>query len=211
MTGVEPQTGAGVEVSGGPGDAPPRTGLLADRDFLEVRFGGSGGQGVILMGIILAVAATRDHRRVVQTQSYGPEARGGFSRSDVIISDHKIEYPELLGIDLLVALSDEAAHHYTPLLKWNGVFVYDSGEVPDPPPVAGPSFGAPFSRLAREVTGRSQTTNIVALGAMTGLTGVVSEEALTMAAISMVPAGSSEVNLKALEHGLRLPEEAWVR
>ncbi len=70
-----------------------RAGLLADRDLVEVRFGGSGGQGVILMGVILAMAATRDHRYVVQTQSYGPEARGGYSRSDVIISRQACRLP----------------------------------------------------------------------------------------------------------------------
>ena len=77
------------------------------RDLVEVRFGGSGGQGVILMGVILAMAGARDHRFVVQTQSYGPEARGGYSRSDVIISDSPIDYPELEQADLLVALSQD--------------------------------------------------------------------------------------------------------
>jgi Pyruvate/2-oxoacid:ferredoxin oxidoreductase gamma subunit len=129
----------------------------------------------------------------------------------VIIADHKIEYPELLGIDLLVALSDEAAHHYAPLLKWDGVFIYDSGEVPDPPPVGGATFGAPFARLALEVTGRAQTTNVLALGATVGLTGVVGADSVAKAATSMVPPGSAALNLRALEHGLSMPPEAWVK
>src|SRR3989304_3464668 len=89
----------GTATSGVAAAAP--AGLLAGRRFLEVRFGGSGGQGVILMGVILALAATRDHRHVIQTQSYGPEARGGYSRSDVIISSRPVDYPELQDIDIL--------------------------------------------------------------------------------------------------------------
>ena len=90
--------------------APARVGLLADRKFVEVRFGGSGGQGVVLMGMILAVAANCDQRCVVQTELYGPEARGGFSRSDVIISDDPIDYPKLDNADVLVALSQDSAN-----------------------------------------------------------------------------------------------------
>ena len=186
-------------------------GPLAGRDFLEVRFGGSGGQGVILMGVILAVAATRDHRHVIQTQSYGPEARGGYSRSDVIISDRHIDYPELLGIDLLVALSDEAAHHYVSALRSTGVFLFDSDEVHDPPLLPGPSYGVPFTRLAVEVTGRAQTANILTLGAVVGLTGVVSAASLEQSVLGMVPPGTEELNLAAMRRGLGLSGEEWRR
>lgn len=186
-------------------------GLLAGRDFVEVRFGGSGGQGVILMGVILAVAATRDHRYVIQTQSYGPEARGGYSRSDVIISNRPVDYPQLLGIDLLVALSDEAAHHYIPSLRATGVFLFDSDEVRDPPLVPGATYGVPFTRLALEVTGRAQTANIVTLGAVVGLTGVVGVVSLEQSVLGMVPPGTEELNLAAMRRGLELSGEEWRR
>ena len=146
--------------------AAERKGLLASRDLVEVRFGGSGGQGVILMGVILAMAGARDHRFVVQTQSYGPEARGGYSRSDVIISDFQIDYPELEQADLLVALSQAAADEYIGVLRSDGVLVYDSENVAAVPPFKGEQFGIPFTRLAVEATGRRQTTNILTLGAV---------------------------------------------
>lgn len=186
-------------------------GLLAGREFVEVRFGGSGGQGVILMGVILAVAATRDHRYVIQTQSYGPEARGGYSRSDVIISNRPVDYPQLLGIDLLVVLSDEAAHHYVPALRATGIFLFDSDEVRDPPLVPGATYGVPFTRLALEVTGRAQTANILTLGAVVGLTGVVGAASLEQSVLGMVPPGTEELNVAAMRRGLELSGEEWRR
>ena len=206
--------GVGPAAAGGARPAADRAtaaGLLAGRRFLEVRFGGSGGQGVILMGVILALAATRDHRHVIQTQSYGPEARGGYSRSDVIISSRPVDYPQLLGIDLLVALSDEAAHRYAGMLKPAGVCIYDSEMVPDPPAFPCETFGIPFTQLALEQTGKAQTANILTLGAVVGLTGVVSEGSLEKAVLSLVPKGSEEVNAKAMRFGLGLSAQEWRR
>ena len=189
--------------------AAARKGLLATRGLVEVRFGGSGGQGVILMGVILAMAAARDHRFVVQTQSYGPEARGGYSRSDVIISDSQIDYPELERADLLVALSQAAADEYIGVLRSDGVLVYDSENVTALPEFTGERFGIPFTRLALEETGRRQTTNILTLGAVAGITGVVTTEALRKAVLVMVPAGTEEINSKALARGLALDATEW--
>lgn len=184
---------------------------LAGLDVLEVRFGGAGGQGVILMGVILALAATHDAKVVVQTQSYGPEARGGYSRSDVIISRHRVDYPQLLGVDLLVALSEQAAARYVALLRPGGVFLYDLEMVGTPPPPRVISFAIPFSTLAKEATGRVQTANILTLGAVAGLTGVVTPESLEKAVLSMVPEGTEEINRTALRIGLELrPEDYYV-
>ncbi len=187
--------------------SPPRSGLLAERDFVEARFGGTGGQGVILMGVILAMAGTRDHRQVVQTQSYGPEARGGYSRSDVIIADRTIDYPQLAEMDLLVALSQQSASGYINMLRPDGVFIYDSEKVTQPPAFAGGSFGVPFTRLAIEDTGRAQTTNIVTLGGVVAITGVVSVESLRKAVMEMVPKGTIEINGRALARGLAVKAE----
>lgn len=184
-------------------------GPLADREFIEVRFGGSGGQGVILTGIVLAMAATRDHRHVVNTQSYGPEARGGYSRSDVIIAAEPVSYPELQAVDLLVALSPEAAERYCGLLNRDSYFVYDSGLIPEPPQVAGRMFGAPFTQLATEVSGRPQTANILALSAAVAVTGVVTPRSLEVAALSMVPESSVEPNMRALACGMGFRGYDW--
>ena len=148
------------------------------------------------MGVILAMAGARDHRYVVQTQSYGPEARGGYSRSDVIISDAPIDYPELEQADLLVALSQAAADEYIGVLRSDGVLVYDSENVTALPAFKGERFGIPFTRLALEETGRTQTTNILTLGAVAGITGVVTTESLRKAVLAMVPAGTEEMNSK---------------
>jgi 2-oxoglutarate ferredoxin oxidoreductase subunit gamma len=190
--------------------AAARAGLLAARQLVSIRFGGSGGQGVILMGVIMAMAGARDHRYVVQTQSYGPEARGGYSRSDVIISDSQIDYPELESADLLVVLSQAAADEYIRLLRPDGVLVYDSEYVAAVPPFKGPRFGIPFTRLAIEETGRVQTTNILTLGAVAGITGVVTTNSLKKAVLSMVPAGTEETNAKALARGLALDAHDWL-
>jgi len=172
-------------------------------EFTEIRFGGSGGQGVILMGVILATSAVLDGCRVVQTQSYGPEARGGYSRSDVIISGGVIDYPQLQGADILVTLSLEAALRYLPMLRDDGYLIYDSVEIPNPPRDGGKQHGFPFSRLAQEHVGRPQTANVLTLGAVAELTGVVSLESLEAAVESVAPAGTSQVNRQALEVGAR--------
>lgn len=192
----------------GSAPSPARSGLLAGRDFVEVRFGGSGGQGVLLMGLLLAVAANRDSKCVVQTESYGPEARGGFSRSDVIISDQPIDYPKLDEADLLVVLSPDSLNGYLKSLRRSGVLIYDSSRIATPPAFSGTTIGIPFSRLAKEEIGRVQTTNVVALGAVVGLTGIVSEDSIRKAVIEAVPAGTEEINARALVLGLTVtPEE----
>ena len=190
--------------------APPvRTGMLAERNYLEVRLGGSGGQGVVLMGIILATAGNHDGRHVVQTESYGPEARGGYSRSDVIISDEPIDYPKLVEADLLVALSQEAATAYVKGLRRDGIFIYDSDHVTAPPYFGGVTMAAPLTHLAKEETGRTQTTNVLALGAAVGVSGVVSVESIRAAVLEEVPSGTGELNLKALDKGLALDQAEW--
>ena len=192
-----------------PSPALVRTGVLADRDFVEVRFGGSGGQGVVLMGIILATAANYDHRCVVQTESYGPEARGGYSRSDVIISNDPIDYPKLVKIDLLVALSQDAADAYVTTLQKNGVLIYDCEKVTAIPTFAGKTIGVPFSRIAKEEIGKAQTANVLTLGAVVGITGIVSVESIQRAVLEEVPAGTQELNGRALARGLAVDQSEW--
>ena len=192
-----------------PSPALVRTGVLADRDFVEVRFGGSGGQGVVLMGIILATAANYDHRCVVQTESYGPEARGGYSRSDVIISNDPIDYPKLVKIDLLVALSQDAADAYVKTLQKNGVLIYDCEKVTTIPAFAGKTIGVPFSRIAKEEIGKAQTANVLTLGAVVGITGIVSVESIQRAVLEEVPAGTQELNSRALARGLAIDQSEW--
>jgi 2-oxoglutarate ferredoxin oxidoreductase subunit gamma len=185
---------------------------LADHDYVEVRFGGTSEQGVVLVGVVLAMAATRDHRYVVQTQTYGLGARGGYGHSDVIISDRPIDYPELQQPDLLVALSQDSAEGYAGLLTPRSIFVYDSEEVTAPPLFGGTSFGIPFTKLAREAVGDLESApNVLTLGAVVGITGVVSVESLEKAVAATVIQGTEKLNRKALEVGLALDATVWRR
>jgi len=196
----------------GTGPRPERTGPLAERDLLAVRFAGTGLQGVILMGVALAMAATRDHRYVAQTQTYGLGERGGYGHSDVIISDLPIDYPELETADLLVALCQDAATGYAGLLRPEGILVYDSENVTEPPAFAGSAFGIPFGRLAEEEVGLRDTTTIVlTLGAVVRITGVVSVESLQNTMLGMAVAGTEDANMRALARGLALEPDEWRR
>ncbi len=166
----------------------------------EIRIAGTGGQGVILAGILLAEAAVRDGKKVVQTQSYGPEARGGASRSEVIISDQEVDYPEVLEADILLCMSQEACDRYAGKLKKGGMLILDTVHVHRAPLVR--AVRVPITELARQATGREITANIVALGLLAGLTGVVSRESLEAAVRARAPRGTAEMNLKALAVGL---------
>ncbi len=175
----------------------------------EIRLSGSGGQGMILAGVILAEAAALwDDKNAVQSQSYGPEARGGASRSEVIISDGDIDYPKAISIDLLLALTQEACSRYVADLKNGGFLVVDSDMVTQVPEGNYRVFRLPILSTATEELGRAQVANIVSLGAIVQLTGIVSKEAILNAVISRVPRGTEEVNRKALEAGYSLAEQA---
>ncbi len=182
-----------------PASGVPRT--------VEISMGGSGGQGLVLMGLIMAEAAgIYEGRQVVQSQLYGPESRGGASRSDVIISDDEIDYPEVENPDVLFAFNQVAAVKYTPNLKKGGTAIFDSTFVTEPPAIDGQSYQLPITKLAREQVGREIVANIVALGAITVLTGVVSREAVTKAVMGRVPKGTEEINERALRTGFEAAE-----
>lgn len=172
----------------------------------EIRLAGEGGQGMILAGIILAEAATiYDGKQAVQTQSYGPEARGGASKSEVVIAAGEIDHPEVLAADALVALSQEAFTKYAPGVKPGGLLIVDSDKIINPPDSA---VQVPISRLAFETTGKAITANTVALGVLVGLTNVVSTEALEKAVTARAPRGTEEMNRKALEAGFLAAKSA---
>jgi len=166
----------------------------------EVRLAGAGGQGLLLAGLILAeAAAIYDGKNAAQTQSYGPEARGGASRSEVIISDEEIDYPKVTEADLLLALSQEACDKYVRDLKGDGVLIVDTTHVHHVPSAR--AYKLPITRIAEEATGRRITANIVALGVIVSLTKIVSRRAIEAAVADRVPKGTQELNLKALAAG----------
>jgi 2-oxoglutarate ferredoxin oxidoreductase subunit gamma len=165
---------------------------------------------MILAGIILAeAAAIYDGKRVVQTQSYGPEARGGASKSEVVIADGEIDHPEVLEADVLIALSQEAFKKFSPNIKPGGLLIVDEDKVDSSSTPQ--AIRLPITKMAFEVTGRSITANTVALGVLVGLTGVVSRQALEKAVAARAPRGTEEMNRKALEAGFEAAEKVKVR
>ena len=170
------------------------------QDRFEMRLSGSGGQGMILASVIFAEAiAKSDRRNVVQTQSYGPEARGGASKSDVVISANEIYYPKAMKLDLLLCMTQESMDKYYSDLKPSGMLVVDTTLVTEIP--TKDYFGLPFTRLAREEAGHVMVANVIALAAIAQLANLVSREALTSAVLKRAPKGTEEKNKKAIEIG----------
>jgi 2-oxoglutarate ferredoxin oxidoreductase subunit gamma len=176
----------------------------------EVRLSGSGGQGLIVAGIILAEAAgVYDGKYVCQTQSYGPEARGGSSKAEVVISDEEIDYPKAIKPDVLLAMNQKSCDAYIFDLKPDGILIVDSTYVKQVPSTR--ALAIPFTQMARDDVGKEMMANIIALGALATLTGVVSLTSLEAAVLARVPVGTEELNKKALEIGIEaaksLPKE----
>jgi 2-oxoglutarate ferredoxin oxidoreductase subunit gamma len=173
----------------------------------ELRFSGAGGQGLILIGKILAeAAAIYEGKNASQSQSYGPEARGGASRSEVIISDDLIDFPKATCIDCLLALTQEACDKYWRDLKDDGMLIVDSDAVTTLPPTQAEIHSFPLAAVAREQVGRELVANLVALGLVVGLTHIVSPKSVESAVLSRVPRGTEEMNLKAFRAGLALAD-----
>jgi 2-oxoglutarate ferredoxin oxidoreductase subunit gamma len=182
-------------------------------DRYEIRLSGTGGQGLVLAGIILAEAAgIYEGKQVVQTVSYGPAARGGTSRADVVVSDKEIDYPKAIGLDLLLAMSQMAYDESASDLKPSGIPVVDSQLVTE---VNAPRVvKIPFTQIARERCGREQMANIVALGALSWIipampagAGVVSPEALEASVVARVPKETETLNRRAFQEGLKAAKE----
>jgi 2-oxoglutarate ferredoxin oxidoreductase subunit gamma len=177
----------------------------------ELRLGGEGGQGLVLAGKILAeAAAIYDDRNATQSQSYGPEARGGASKSEVIISDGEIDYPKAEHLDLQLALTQEAVDKYHKDLKPGGWLLIDSDAVARVPEGDWRVVSLPFVRTAREKLGKAIVANIVALGVIVRLSKAVSERAAEEAILARVPRGTEDLNRSAYRLGLDLASE-WVK
>jgi len=169
----------------------------------EVRFSGFGGQGIILSAVILGRAAVmHDNKFAVQTQVYGPEARGGASMSAVIIDDSPILYPKVADPDIYVIMSQEGFEKYGAHVRKDAVMLIDSTLVYSRPDCR--YIEIPATREAKHTLGRDIVANIVMLGALAASTRVVSEAALEKAILDSVPKGTEALNLKAMKKGIEL-------
>ena len=168
----------------------------------EIRLSGAGGQGLILIGKILAeAAAIYDNKNATQSQSYGPEARGGASRSEVIISDEDIDFPKAINIDMLLAMTQEAVDKYVKDVKKGGIVIVDNHFVHEVPDGDYKVYSFGITEIAEQKIGRKIVANIVALGAMEKLSSIVSEDAIINAIRARVPKGTEEMNIKAFREG----------
>lgn len=167
----------------------------------EVCLSGSGGQGIILSGIILAEAlGLYGGKFVAQTQSYGPEARGGASRTEVIVSDEEIDYPKAIKLDLLLAMNQKSCDEYYRNLKEDGMLIVDSTFVTQVP--TSKAIQIPFTKIAREKFHREIVANIISLGTITEFMDIISPKDMEAAVLSRVPKGTEKLNRDAFKAGV---------
>ena len=168
------------------------------------RFSGTGGQGLITAGIILAEAGLLAGQEAAQSQSYGPEARGGSSKAEVILSDAPIHFARVTRPDTLLVMSQEAADKFARDLGPESLVITDSLFVQSVETSGARRIDLPITHTATEACGKPLFANIVALGAVVALTDCVPLAALKEAVMNRVPKGTEEVNEKALQAGLAL-------
>ena len=169
---------------------------------MELRLAGSGGQGVILASVILAEAAVIAGKYTAQSQSYGPEARGGACRAETLISDTPIGFTKVQNPTFLMTLTEASFEKYAKNLPEGCVLLADEG-------VQGAAErpGAvirPILRTARETVGKTQCANIVAIGCINEMLHIVDRDSLAKAVAMHVPAGTEKMNLTALAEGEKL-------
>ena len=168
----------------------------------EVRLSGTGGQGLITAGMIMGEAVSVfDGKTVVQTQSYGPEARGGACKSEIVISQNNepISYPKAITPNLLLALSQPAYDKYINDIAEDAVVIVDSSLVNYKKGKG--IYPIPITQLAIEKVGIKVVANVIALGIISSLTNIVSYNALERALLSRIPPGTELLNKKALQLG----------
>ena len=172
---------------------------------VEIRFSGSGGQGLVLASRILADAAILESMNVLQSQVYGAEARGGATKSEVIISDKEIFFPRVLNPDILIVLTEEAYRKYGTNLKTNGIIILDSfmiksAEKNDSFKI----FAAPFTQIAEERFNSKILSNMVILGFTTKILKIIRFESVLKALSNIFKEKTFEINSEALKAGQSL-------
>jgi len=168
----------------------------------EIRIAGTGGQGVITAGLVLAEAGILNGHYVVHTQNYGPEARGGTSVCGVIFSDKEIEYPKTLKLDLLMALNQQACDKNLPDMKPDGLVIVDSDQVQKVQ--WGKTLKAPISSKAKKTLNNTRTANMLALGTLLAACPLASPNSARKAIARVMSRDIMQSNLSALEQGLKL-------
>ena len=170
---------------------------------VEIRLAGSGGQGIILAGLVLTEAVgIFEGREVAMVQSYGPEARGGASKAEIIISDLPIDYPLCTQVDLLLAMTQDAADAFCRDLKPKALVIVDRDLVPHPP--TGRAIALPLTAAARDRLKSPVVANVIALGVISEITDLVSRRSLEKVLLRKLSAEKETLNKKALSLGIRM-------
>ncbi len=173
----------------------------------EILLTGAGGQGLILASIVLAEAAVNDNKNVVQTQSYGPEARGGASMSGVIIDIDSIEYPKVTNPTILLCMNQASYNKYLPKVSKECTIIVDATFVSGPFNDEYLIQSYDITRAAREGLKREVVANMLALGVINAATGLVDREIFRDSIFKLAPKGSGELNQQAFDLGYRLYEQ----
>jgi 2-oxoglutarate ferredoxin oxidoreductase subunit gamma len=175
-------------------------------DRFEIRFSGAGGQGIITAAIIFAeAAAIHESNHVCQTQSYGPEARGGKCKAEVVVSSREIDYPKVIQLDMLLVMNQSACDAYFYDFKPNGLLIVDSTFVEQVP--TSRVIAIPFTRIARETLGKELVANMVALGTVAHFCDAVSSKSIETAISARAPKGTKGINRKAFRAGIKTARE----
>ncbi len=170
---------------------------------IEMRFGGTGGQGLILSAKMLADAMAADGRSVAQSQSYEPTSRGGYCNADLVSVEGEVDFPLLTAIDGLVLLDRLAVKPSWTLLKPRAVVIADIRLCPELPQTGQPCHHLPLSTTALDL-GSERVTNMVALGALVSQSGICDIERIEQAVKANTPRGFLDLNMDALRAGLAL-------
>ncbi len=171
----------------------------------ELRLTGSGGQGVILATIILAEAGFFDKKKVVQSQSYGPEARGGMCKAEVVIDEKPITYTKVAVPNFLLSLTQASFNQYHETVTDDAVVMVDQTvQVPEDYRKSHNVIMIPILETASDVIGNPMSANIVAVGAINEALGLCTEESLEKSVLSRIPKGTEDLNIRALHAGITL-------
>ncbi len=173
----------------------------------EIRICGLGGQGVVLAGQILGKAAVYDGQNVVQTQSYGAEARGTTAKSEVIISEGKIGFPMVRKCDILIALSQEALEKNIKDLKKEGILIVDNSVIKNIPETEAEIYTVPATELAEKTFEQKIFANMIMLGFLQAATNIVTEKSLEKAIKDTLSAKSAAINVQAFKKGRELQHQ----
>ncbi len=182
--------------------------MTAAKNF-EIRFSGTGGQGLQLSARILAEALNLEGKWVARSQSYEPTSRGGISRSDLVVASGPVDYPLVTALDHLIVLDQSAVPISVALLGRGSLVIADAERVPEPPEGPFERHVLPLVETARGL-GSERVANIVALGALIGATGICTYDSLLEAIRDGVPAKFLDLNLEAVAagHGMTAPSQA---